>query len=81
MVTIYSKKNCLFCDKAKLLLNLKGVSYTEVKVDEITEAREFLVKEGHRSVPQIYKDGKLLVEGGYTGLAAQTQEFFDTLKG
>lgn len=81
MITIYSKNNCPFCDKAKGLLQLKGISYEEVKIDESSEAREFVVGEGHRTVPQIYKDGKLLVEGGYQGLARQPQEFFETLKG
>jgi hypothetical protein len=37
--------------------------------------------EGHRTVPQLYKDGKLLVEGGYTGLAKQPAKFFEQLKG
>jgi glutaredoxin 3 len=81
MITIYSKNNCPFCDKAKGLLKLKGIAYTEVKIDEVPEAREFVVAEGHRTVPQIYQDGKLLVEGGYTGLARQTPEFFNQLKG
>jgi glutaredoxin len=81
MITIYSKNNCPFCDKAKGLLKLKGITYTEVKIDEVPEAREFVVAEGHRTVPQIYQDGKLLVEGGYTGLAKQTPDFFNQLKG
>lgn len=81
MITIYSKQHCPFCVKAKTLLDIKGIEYTEVKVDEIAEAKDFLVAEGHRTVPQIYKDGKLLVEGGYTGLAKQSEEFFNTLKG
>ena len=81
MITVYSKNNCPFCDKAKGLLKLKGIAYTEVKIDEVPEAREFVVAEGHRTVPQIYQDGKLLVEGGYTGLARQTPEFFNQLKG
>ena len=81
MITVYSKNNCPFCDKAKGLLKLKGIAYTEVKIDEVPEAREFVVAEGHRTVPQIYQDGKLLVEGGYTGLARQTPDFFNQLKG
>jgi glutaredoxin 3 len=81
MITIYSKNNCPFCDKAKGLLKLKGIEFIEVKVNEVPEAREFILSEGHRAVPQIYKDGKLLVEGGYTGLAKQSEEFFNQLKG
>ena len=58
MVTVYSKNNCPYCVQAKNLLQLKGIEYEEVKIDESTEAREFIVGEGHRTVPQIYKDGK-----------------------
>lgn len=79
-VTVYSKNNCPQCVQAKNLLKLKGIEFTEVKIDEVPEAREFLLAEGHKAVPQIYSDGKLLVEGGYQGLARQGQEFFNTLK-
>lgn len=81
MVTVYSKANCPFCVQAKNLLKLKGISYTEVKIDEDSSAKDFVLAEGHRTVPQLYKDGKLLVEGGYQGLAKQPAEFFETLKG
>jgi glutaredoxin len=81
MVTVYSKNNCPYCVQAKNLLTLKGINYTEIKIDEDTAAKEFVVGEGHRTVPQIYQDGKLLVEGGYQGLARQSEEFFQTLKG
>ena len=81
MITVYSRANCPFCDQAKNLLKLKGVDYTEIKIDETPEAREFVMGKGHRTVPQIYQDGKLLVEGGYAGLAKQSDEFFKLLKG
>ena len=80
-VIIYSKSNCPYCDKAKGLLQLKGIEYEEIKIDEDATAREFVMSEGHRTVPQIYKDGKLLVEGGYFSLAKQSEEFFNQLKG
>ena len=47
--------------------------------DEPT-AREFLMEQGLRSVPQIFKDGVLL-PGGFQGLASKDEEFFNTLKG
>jgi glutaredoxin 3 len=81
MVTVYSKNNCPFCVQAKNLLKLKGIDFQEVKIDEDTNAKEFVLSEGHRTVPQIYKDGRVLVEGGYQGLAKQPAEFFETLKG
>lgn len=81
MITVYSKNNCPFCVQAKSLLQLKGVEFEEVKIDETPEAREFVLAEGHRTVPQIYRDGKLLVEGGFQGLKKQDEEFFNQLKG
>jgi glutaredoxin 3 len=83
MITIYSKNNCPYCVQAKNLLKLKGVSYEEIRIDEMSNAahKEFIVAEGHRTVPQIYQDGKLLVEGGFQGLSQQSAEFFENLKG
>lgn len=74
MLTVYSKNHCPFCDKAKALLTMKGVDFTVIKIDEDNAAREFLLTEGHRSVPQIYKDGKLFVEGGFQGLQKLSDE-------
>ena len=73
MLTVYSKNNCPFCDQAKALLKLKNIQFEEIKVDENPEARQFIVNEGHRTVPQVYKDGKLFVQGGYQGLARLTE--------
>ena len=81
MITVYSKNNCPYCVQAKNLLQLKGIVFEEVKIDEDSEAREFVLGEGHRTVPQIYQHGKLLVEGGFQGLKKQPEEFFQQLKG
>jgi glutaredoxin 3 len=81
MITVYSKNHCPFCDKAKSLLKLKGINYTEIKIDEDPAAREFVLGQGHRTVPQIYRNGELLVEGGFQGLSKQSNEFFQQLKG
>ena len=81
MITVYSKNNCPYCVQAKNLLKLKGVEFEEIRIDQDSEAREFVLGEGHRTVPQIYQDGKLLVEGGYQGLSKQGNEFFQQLKG
>jgi glutaredoxin len=80
MITVYSKNNCPFCDRAKALLESKGVEYTVVNIEEAPEARELLVDQGLRSVPQIFNDGVLLA-GGYQGLAGRPEEFWTTLKG
>ena len=68
-LTVYSKKHCPFCDQAKALLKKKDIAFEEVKIDEDTTAREFIMEQGHRTVPQIYHQGKLFVEGGFQGLS------------
>jgi glutaredoxin len=80
MITIYSKNNCPFCDRAKALLESKDVAFKVVNIEETPDAREFLVDQGLRSVPQVFKDGVLL-PGGFQGLAGKPEEFFTTLKG
>ena len=65
---LYTKDNCGFCVKAKAFLNLHGIGFNEIHIDIDEDAKNFLVEEGHRSVPQIYFNGKLLVAGGFMGL-------------
>jgi len=74
MLTVYSKNNCPFCVQAKNLLTLKNIPFTEVKIDEDSTAKEFVLNEGHRTVPQIYLGGKLFVQGGFQGLSKLTED-------
>lgn len=80
MITVYSKSNCPFCDRAKSLLESKGVAYTSISIEEDTDARQHLVDLGLRSVPQIF-NGTTLVPGGYQGIAGKGEEFWAELKG
>lgn len=77
MITIYTKDNCQFCDMAKALLESRGVEYSSINVSENPEAREFLIDNGHRSVPQIYR-GTTHIPGGYQGIAGMSEEEFNT---
>jgi len=79
MITVYSKSQCPNCLRSKDLLTQKGVSYVEINIEADEEAKLFLVANGFRSVPQIYVDGVFL-DGGLTGLAKQSQDFFDAHK-
>jgi glutaredoxin len=79
MLVVYSKNNCPECVKAMSFLDSKRVAYEVVKVDEEPAARQFLLDNGHRAVPQIYLDGKLFVEGGFKGLSKLTDEDFARL--
>jgi glutaredoxin len=81
VITVYSKNNCPFCTQAKNLLTRKGVQFEEINIDIDANAKRFIISEGHRTVPQIYQDGKVLVEGGFQGLRDQPDEFFQTLLG
>jgi glutaredoxin 3 len=73
MLTVYSKNNCPFCTQAKSLLTAKSIAFQEIKIDEDAVAKEYIMSQGHRTVPQIYQDGKLFVEGGFTGLSKLTE--------
>jgi glutaredoxin 3 len=74
MLTVYSKNHCPFCDQAKALLKNKDIPFEEIKIDEDNTAKDFILAEGHRTVPQIYKDGKVFVEGGFNGLRKLTED-------
>lgn len=70
MITLYTGDLCAYCTRAKMLLNEWDIPFKEKNITHNVEALEFLKLNGHRSVPQIYRNGKLLVEGGYDGLRA-----------
>ncbi|MBR19486.1 MAG: glutaredoxin [Euryarchaeota archaeon] len=65
-IVVYSKNMCGYCVKAKSVLNSKGLEFEEINIEEKPEAREFVISEGHRSMPQIYVDGESI--GGYADL-------------
>lgn len=73
MITLYTKDHCPYCDGAKSLLKSWNEEYQEVDIME-EGVRDFLIGEGHKTMPQIYFEGKLLVEGGYTGLSKVSYE-------
>jgi len=68
MLTLYTKNNCGYCLQAKALLKNNDIPYEEVNIETSEEARNFVINEGHRTMPQIYYHGKLFVEGGFNGL-------------
>lgn len=58
MLVVYSQANCPGCSSLKMVLKSKGIEFTEVRIDQDTEAKAFVLGKGHRSVPVMYKDGK-----------------------
>lgn len=71
MITLYTKPQCPYCDRAKEWLDRHSIPYKPVNVLEDELSLNMLKEEGHRTVPQIYLNGELFVEGGYTGLSKQ----------
>jgi len=71
-IVIYSKNNCVYCNKAKQLVKNLRLDYTEKKMEEFESVDEMLKDIGKkvRTMPQIKIDDKLV--GGYNQLV----EFF-----
>lgn len=70
---LWSKYHCPYCDKAKSLLELKGVDFEERKIGDGWTKEELLeVVPTARSVPQIFIDNQLI--GGYTELEKYFKE-------
>jgi glutaredoxin 3 len=55
-VDIYTKDYCPFCHRAKALLEQKGVTYQEFKVDQQPALRNEMIERanGGYTVPQIF---------------------------
>ena len=67
-ITIYSKNNCIYCNKAKALVKNLGLEYEEKKLEEFDSPQAMLEDIGKnvRQMPQIKIDGELI--GGYNQL-------------
>ena len=52
-VTIYLTGWCPYCERAKALLDRKGVTYTAIDVDTAGRT-EMIERSGRRTVPQIF---------------------------
>jgi glutaredoxin 3 len=54
-VVMYVTSWCPYCERARELLNKKGVAFEEIDVDARPEARdEMTARSGRRTVPQIF---------------------------
>lgn len=66
-ITVWSKYDCPFCDKAKALLTMKGIEFEERKLgDGYTKEDLLEAVPTARSVPQIIINEQLI--GGFTDL-------------
>lgn len=73
-LTIYSKSACTFCEQAKQYLAHHDIPYTEIDIEQDSESRQFMQDQGHRTVPQIYYQGRLFVAGGWQQLSKLTAD-------
>lgn len=56
-VVMYSTGFCPYCVRARMLLDSKGVNYTDIRVDLEPQLREEMIRRsGRTSVPQIFID-------------------------
>ena len=62
-LTVYSTPACSHCEQAKEYLTDRAIPFIMVNLQEDTEAMNFVRSQGHRSVPQIYLEGLLFVNG------------------
>ena len=69
-VTMYATGWCPYCDRARGLLQRKGVPFSEVKVDEDPAQRDTMLRRsgGRRTVPQIFIGDRHV--GGFDDLYA-----------
>lgn len=67
VAVIWSKKNCVWCDRAKDLLTQNSIPYQEKNI-ETNATREQLMEAvpGAKSIPQIFIDGVYI--GGFLEL-------------
>jgi len=73
-ITIYSKNNCIYCNKAKALVKNLGLEYEEKKLESFDSPQAMLEDIGKnvRQMPQIKIDGELI--GGYNQLVEYFNE-------
>jgi len=69
-IEIYTQLFCPYCDRAKALLERKGVAFEEIDAPHGSQARrDSIARSGGRTtVPQIFIDGRAV--GGSDELAA-----------
>ena len=73
-VVVYSKSNCVWCDRAKNLLNSVDLSFNEIDLSDDIKRNEFYKKigEGVKTVPQIFIDE--IRVGGFPELVTWFEE-------
>ena len=67
MLDVYTRPTCIWCIRAKELLNSKGIPFKNLDINDDELRKELKVKApGIKTIPQIFKDEKRI--GGYEDL-------------
>ena len=67
-VILYATASCPYCQRARRLLDRKGVAYQEISLDREPERwPEMEQRSGRNTVPQLFIDGRPI--GGFDDMA------------
>lgn len=81
MIKLFSKPNCPYCERAKQYLDALQIEYDTIDITKNAMAHSFIVREGHKTVPQFYHEETLLFEGGYNQLVKYSKEEINKMIG
>lgn len=73
-LTLYTKPGCTYCAQAKDHLTKLEIAYEEVDITKDDAKRNWLMSQGHKTLPVLYVEEKLLVPGGFNGLKTMRRE-------
>jgi glutaredoxin len=73
MIKVYTSHSCFYCIIAKNYLDNLDIEYETLNIQEDSDALDFFVKSGFRTVPQIFVNDTLLCQGGSDGLVQMSK--------
>ena len=74
MIKVYTSHSCFYCTRAKNYLDSLDIEYETLNIQEDSNARDFFIKSGFRTVPQIFVNDTLLCSGGSDGLVKMSKK-------
>ena len=57
---LYTQNGCGYCDLRKMNLKKWGYTFEEINITSSPEHKQFLKARGHKTVPQLYSEGRHL---------------------
>ena len=74
MLDVYTRPTCIWCIRAKELLNSKGIPFKNLDINDDELRKELKEKApGIKTIPQIFKDGNRI--GGYEDLVEYLKDY------